>query len=629
VSGTYAQVQTKYLQKLFNVSRIEKHRSEHILSSLQTNKDFFDIRYFRCEWLMTPGTRQISGRVTIIFTMLSSADMLLLDLADPLLVDSIIYHGKSTFYRRAPNEVRINFPSILPAGSLDSVSVIYHGTPPASGSFVSRQLNSAPVLWTLSQPYGARDWWPCKNNASDKADSIDIFLTFPAQYRSSSIGILLSETVQGQFKTAHWVHKFPISSYLVAVAIADYAVASDSAQIGNRSLPINTYTYRNTSTNFSDAVRYVKSYIERFSTLFGPYPFLTESYSQTQFGAGGGMEHQTNSFITNGDVLIAGHELGHQWFGDKVTCAGWQDIWLNEGFASYLQYLIVEFNDPGYAPTYLNSNRQIVIAQPDGSLRVTDTTSSDRIFDFRLSYSKGMSVVHMIRFRLGDSLFYSAMRSYLNDPKLAYSVATTNDLRRNLETVSGQSFAKFFRDWYEGEGYPSYQLQWTVNSSNWLKITLNQTSSHPSVGFFEMPVPIRILGNGRDTTIILDHRTNGQQFQVNPGFVAESIQIDPDLWLLSGSNTVTRITGQNQTNNIVSIYPNPAPDKAFISLTNPTGKRASITVSNALGQKVFNHDAELTGRDELYQINTSRFAKGSYWVRISGDNFNVVKKLVK
>lgn len=629
-SQLFSQPSQLLSRSIKSISESERARAVSFSRIAVTANDYYDIKYYRCEWTLDPAERFISGSVTLVFNTLTDTDIITVDFSDQLIVDSSIYHEKTTVNsKNNSNILTIRLPQKLNAGTRDSVSIIYHGIPPAGNSFVTRQIQSAPVLWTLSEPYGAKDWWPCKNNPSDKADSIDIILRFPAKYRSSSNGLLVSESVNGQQKIAHWKHRYPISSYLVAVAIADYILTSDTVLIDGKRLPLNNYTYASSPGLLVEPMRIAKVYGEKFSAVFGAYPFLNETYSQTQFGAGGGMEHQTNSFLTSGNGLTAAHELGHQWFGDKVTCASWRDIWLNEGFASYLEYLVIEYQDPGYTPVYRNSNRQIVTEEPGGCLRVDDTTDFNRIFNFRLSYSKGMGVIHMIRLRLGYSLFFAALRNYLNDPKLAYSVATTDDLRRKLEETSGQNFAEFFRDWYEGQGFPGYQLTWSINNSNWVKIRLNQTSSHPSVSFFEMPVPVKLSGRGRDTTIILDHRFNGQEYQLQPGFVPDTMLIDPDIWLISANNSVRKDAVGNTGNNILKIFPNPSPEIVHVSIANPTGKHLTITVTNALGQKVFEQRASLTGRDELYSVNMSRFAKGMYWIRVSGNEFNSIKKIVK
>ncbi|MEJ7914063.1 MAG: M1 family aminopeptidase, partial [Chitinophagaceae bacterium] len=380
-------------------------------------------------------------------------------------------------------------------------------------------------------------------------------------------------------------------------------------------MPVKMYTYPANVNDFKYATATAKRCLEKFSSLFGPYPFDSESYSQTQFGWGGGMEHQTNSFIVSSYDQLVAHELGHQWFGNKVTCASWQDIWLNEGFAQYLQFIFVENFDTTLVTQHLFNYRKSVTSLPGGSLKVNDTTRVNRIFDSRLSYAKGSCVLHMIRWRLGDSLFFKALRQYLNDPALSYGTATTSDLQRNLEQVSGQSFDEFFRDWYEGEGFPSYQLSWSVNKNNWVKIKVSQTTSDPSVSFFEMPISVRFSGAGSDSTVVFNHTKNGEEFWVSLPFAPDSAVFDPKIWLLSGNNTVVKSTVAETRSNLVKIFPVPAVNTIYFYIRNPTGHSISIRLYNALGQILYNNHFNLSGRDEQVEIPVFHLPPGIYWLR--------------
>jgi aminopeptidase N len=395
-------------------------------------------------------------------------------------------------------------------------------------------------------------------------------------------------------------------------------------------MPVKMYSFPANTVSFRKATMVAKESLVKFSDLFGPYPFLKESYSQTQFGWGGGMEHQTNSFIVNSEPYLVAHELAHQWFGDKVTCKSWTDIWLNEGFASFGQLLYLEHFEPGSLLSNLEKNRQLVTSLPGGSLKVNDTTKISRIFDSRLSYAKGACVVNMIRWRLGDSLFFKAIQQYLNDPAISYKAAQTSDLVRNLEQVGKQDFKEFFKDWYEGEGFPSYQVQWTLNTNNLVKIKLNQTTSHPLVSFFELPVPLLLKeSGGRDTLIILNHTKNGEEFWVNPGLKVDTVIFDPQIRLLTGKNTVTRTAARENRVNLVQAFPNPAGANLSVSIENPSSTTINIRLLNAASQLIYAHELTTTGRDELVNISTRHFPAGIYWLEVSGRGWKVVKKVIR
>lgn len=591
----------------------------------------FDVHFYSCRWQVDPAVRYIRGSVTAHFTTTVATVSLTFDLQAALTVDSIRYHNQATGFEHTSDALVIQLPQTL-AKQQDSVTIFYQGIPvnDGLGSFVTASQSGTPVMWTLSEPYGAKDWWPCKNASTDKADSIDIRITYPARYHSSSNGLLANQTESNGMRTDYWKHRYPIAAYLVAIAVTDYVTDYDSVRIGTIMLPVRMYAYPSHTAYFKQATAIAKGCLQKFSELFGLYPFISESYGQTQFGVGGGMEHQTNSFIgANGTHLVA-HELGHQWFGDKVTCGNWQDIWLNEGFATYMQAIYVENFEPvANLQGLIDAVRNIVVSAPGGSLKVNDTVKIERIFDNRLTYNKGFYVVHMLRWRLGDTLFFRAMRQYLSDPRLAYGTAVTADLQRNIEAVSGQNFTDFFKSWYEGEGFPSYQVQWAQTTSNQITINIAQTTSHPSVPFYAMPVPIRFSSRGKDTTVVLSNIKNNQQFVVNPGFAADTAVFDPKGWLLSANNSVTKVARIVRSDYQVRVLRNPLQGDIILSIANPAGKKASLQLLNAAGQLLYTKDVVLNGMDIIVNIPASHLPQGIYLLNITGDGMHVVKRLIR
>jgi aminopeptidase N len=310
-------------------------------------------------------------------------------------------------------------------------------------------------MWTLSEPYGARDWWPCKNGLDDKADSIDVFITHPGTYRAASNGLLQSQTpVAGGKTLTYWKHRYPIATYLICFAVTNYAVFDRTVTLTNGILPMQTFAYPEDSTSFSNGTTNVLNAMKLYDSTFGPYPFMNEKYGHVEFSWGGGMEHQTSTFVTNIGESLCAHELGHQWFGDKVTCGSWKDVWLNEGFATHLASIYMESKYPSSAISNRKSEISNITSQAGGSVMVDDTTSVNRIFDSRLSYTKGSHLLYMLRWILGDNAFFTALRNYQIDPAIIYGFATTADLKRNMEQASGKDLTYFFNEWFSGQGYP-------------------------------------------------------------------------------------------------------------------------------------------------------------------------------
>ncbi|HEY4800594.1 MAG TPA: peptidase M1, partial [Bacteroidia bacterium] len=155
----------------------------------------YDVKYHRCEWNVDPAVNFIQGKVTTYFKPLTANfDSVLFNLSDTMKVDSVVYHAHGVLFSHSGNIIRSVLPSIIPLNALDSISVFYHGAPDSTGfgSFVQGTHSGTPIIWTLSQPYGASDWWPCKNSLTDKADSIDVIVTAPSAYRAASNGLLVA-----------------------------------------------------------------------------------------------------------------------------------------------------------------------------------------------------------------------------------------------------------------------------------------------------------------------------------------------------------------------------------------------------------------------------------------------------
>jgi aminopeptidase N len=628
---------TEPVKQVMEIALAEQRSHERIIpvtDNILTAPSNFDVKYYRCEWEVDPAIRYIKGKVTLYYVMTSSGSGITLDLMVPLITDSVTQRNVQLSKQQANNTLQVNFPAQVNAGVLDSVSVYYQGVPPTTGfgSFIQDQHAGVPVMWTLSEPYGARDWWPCKNGLDDKADSIDVIITAPSQYKAASNGLLQSETLTagGTKKITHWKHRYPIASYLMCFAVTNYSVFNNSVQLGNITLPMQTYCYPENLAAFQAGTQNVLDALQLYHATFGDYPFIKEKYGHVQFGWGGGMEHQTSTFITNiGEALIA-HELGHQWFGDKITCGSWEDIWLNEGFATHLASFYNERKYPASAIANRKSEINTITLQPGGSVFVNDTTDVGRIFDYRLTYFKGSHLLYMLRWKLGDSTFFRALRNYQKDTRIIYGFARTADLKRNLEEESKQDLSQFFNDWYTGQGYPTYNVEWTPIGTSYAKLKISQTTSHPSVSFFALPVAIKFKNTTQEKTIVFDNKTNGEVFLNNIGFVADTILIDPDYWLISGKNTTTKVFDAVTGQNIVQVFPNPVKDQFYVYLRNFASAKAILNLFNAIGQLVYTRTITFSNGSNYLEIPSKNLPAGEYNLQIkTTGGFKYVKKLLK
>ncbi|RZJ30020.1 MAG: M1 family peptidase, partial [Flavobacterium sp.] len=385
----------------------------------------YDVTYQKLEFTVNPNFYNITGKVTTTFKALANMSTVTFDMSNQLTVSSV-KSGTATlsFVQNSSDELVITLPSTLATGATGIVEINYSGQPDNSqDAFVRSTHNGQPIIWTLSEPYGARDWWPCKQDLNDKVDSIDVFITAPSQYVSVSNGLQVGTTTSGTSKTTHYHHGFPIAAYLVAIAVSNYSVFTVQAGTAPNQFPVINYVYPEDLSDAQSEISQTADIMDVYETLFETYPFSAEKYGHCQFGGGGGMEHQTVSFMDGFDRQLIAHELGHQWFGDKVTCGSWKDIWLNEGFATYLAALIYENLDG--IDTFITWKANVIdyiTSQSGGAVYLTDTETNDvnRIFSSRLTYDKGAMVLEMLRWKLGDANFFQGVREYLDDPALAY-----------------------------------------------------------------------------------------------------------------------------------------------------------------------------------------------------------------
>ena len=592
----------------------------------------YDLKYQRLELSLDPAVQFVSGTVTSHFQAKQNMSSIYFDLSNVLTVSEVKYHGANlTFTQLSTKEVKIDFPTSIPAATLDSLSIKYSGAPDTTGSagdaFTISTQGGTPVLFTLSEPYGAQEWFPTKQSLNDKIEKVDMKITTPSQYNVASNGKLFSEVITGSNKRTFWQTNYPIPAYLIALGITNYTKINDT--MGIPPFPFVNYLYPATTSNTTTMsnIAYTKNIMEMFETYLGPYPYRNEKYGHMEFGWGGGMEHATMSSMGSWSRSIIAHELAHQRFGDKLTCGAWNDIWLNEGFATYGATLANEklLMTNTQFMTYLANEITNITSSPSGSVYVADSNLSNTnvIFSGRLSYSKGGYVVKMLKWILGDDAFYSAIRDYHSRPNLAYNYVKTADLKNSLLQSTGKDFTEFFNDWIYGQGYPTYQIKWNQTADQILRFKVSQTQSHSSVSFFEMPLPIKVNGTGGQVAyLVLDNTTNNQNFAKTVGFPVASVQFNYEYQIVQKNSTVTKDTSilavGNSEKEAIKIYPNPVKNQITV-----TG------ISKAQPFEIYNVEGKLikTGKyssDKIIEVNT--LPKGIYFLKIDDQNLKFIKE---
>lgn len=607
-----------------------KLKTTHLKIEKSNTGKNIDIKYHRLEFEINPSEYYIKGINTIYFLAKEELNSFTLDFFSSLNADSVFYKNAKIHTEHTKDILTINIGETLNINNLDSIVIYYQGIPSGEGStggFNQSSHDGTPVIFTLSEPYGAREWWPCKQNLDDKIDSIDILVNTSSQYRAASNGVLISEKTIGENTTYHWKHRHPIAAYLVAIAVTNYVYYSEYSIISETdSVEILNYLYPENLITSKPKIEITKDLISYFSNLLTPYPFADEKYGHAEFSWAGGMEHQTMSFMGHFSFSIIAHELGHQWFGDYITCGSWKDIWLNEGFATYMEALAWEkfYGKESYNDD-MADNFARALLEPHGSVFVDDTTDIWRIFSGNLSYAKGGSVLHMLRKQFGDEVFFNSIKAYLNDIVVADKYAHTADLKRHFETFTEKKMDYFFDDWIYGKGYPNYSLIWSQDNENTMNFSLFQTQTDLSVNFFEMRVPIRIFDNENDTILYVEHTSSGQEFSIPINFRAGVVQVDPNQHILKGEASVGFAPLMELNENLL-ITPNPFIDKCRVYLRNSFNFTA-IEIYSATGKLV----KQFAGGffSNLLVLDLSFLPKGNYIIQFKTSEGLVAKKIIK
>jgi aminopeptidase N len=611
------------------ISESEKNQMERKLNFIQSEGiTNYDLVYHRAEWEAYPDQNYIKGTITTYFkAKIDGFAQLVFNLASSLQIDSIKYHLSNTNFTFTDNLITINLPEILDIEVLDSVTIYYQGVPNSNGfgSFATGFSNSSPVLWTLSEPYGAMDWWPCKQSLTDKIDSMDIYVKSGANYKVGSNGKLMSEIITDDTKITHWKTRYPIATYLVAIAISDYSVLCDTAWVDdNHWVEILNYAYPQSLADAQNTSEHTVKTLELFSRLFIPYPFYKEKYGHAQFGWGGGMEHQTMTFLSGFYDILITHEMAHQWFGDYVTCGSWHDIWINEGFATYCEAISIENLYPDKLLSWKEDELSTILSAPGGSVYVDDTTSVNRIFSGRLSYSKGAYVLEMLRNEIGDEAFFAGCKRILNESAKKGGFAKTPDIQHYFETTADTNLTGFFNNWIYGQGYPTYNIIYEIDEDGDMNIQINQTTSDPSVDFFAMHIDILITTDYEDKKVRFHNTSNGQIFTIKQGVGIRGISFDPDMHL-AAKVTINPgvVISENEVSGII-FSPNPVNGK--MTIDNQSGKTIKhLEIYNNKGQKMYD---EHTLNMSKIELNLSNLKNGNYILKAELEDKTITHKFI-
>lgn len=535
-----------------------------------------DVTYHRINWRINPDStiKAIGGSVTTYFVAKQAGvNFVTFDLNDVFTSVTATYTRTGaaiTVTRPSTNIIRLALPVTLALNAMDSVTINYNGTPPPVNSQAEGYQKKASAgnnyIYTLSESYEDRDWWPCKADMQDKVDSMSINISVPNGFRAATNGKLLDSVLYGSNRIYRYKSLYPIATYLVAVGVAKYYVFDrGTVNINGTNVPTWYFIFpgktAGTYSNMLTAMDFSKAELTAFSSKFGDYPFKNDKHGYYEFGWGGGMEHQSFSAMSAGSMTSWGtiaHELGHQWFGDKVTFGTWNELWLAEGFARYCEALAAELvpglgQDPvterGSFKTAANNttNRAFSCYIPNATIATSNTLWNSTYGT--TVYERGAMVVSMLRTLLGDTKFFQACQNYLNDPLLAFKSATTTDLKNHMQAVTGgYDLTAFFNSYVYGNGYPTYSIQWSPGTNQIkVRVASQSKSAGSTVGYYSTPIALRVRGSvaSQDTVIVL-YDQNGQVSRAGNG-VGAAIASKTISFPLAFTPTTVTFDPYNQT----------------------------------------------------------------------------------
>ncbi len=501
----------------------------------------FDVSHYDIAIAVDFDAQILTGAVEITaVSLVAELAQLLVDLQEDMSCSSITCEGVPLSFVHEGDRLQIALDRPYGLGEQLTVRVAYSGHPVQAGlvSFSFDTHGGYPIASSLSEPWFARNWWPCKETPTDKATA-DISFTVPSEMIAATNGTLFESIENGETTTYRWTCTYPIATYLISAAITNYATFSDVyITASGDAVPVDHYVYPEHLETAQASFPIVIEQMDYFRTVYGAYPFAEEKYGMAEFPWGGAMEHQT--LTSMGECCldyppIIAHELAHQWWGDMVTCGTWHDIWLNEGFATYSEALWYGSLDPpdGYGAymAFLNDDGGF-----PGPIYRYDLSDPWDLFSY-VVYDKGAWVLHMLRGVVGDEVFFDGLISYRT--AFEYSSAITEDLENVFEAESGMTLDWFFDEWIYGENRPDYEYSWSANMPDPGSFTLTVTQVQQNAPPFKMPIQIDVeTASGTERFTVWDS-LESQQFVLQVSDEPTGVRFDPDDWILDWHREVS------------------------------------------------------------------------------------------
>ncbi len=609
-------------------------RAASSLSKIHTpslNQQSYDVSFYDINLDLYPLQQKLDGKVRVVFKAKDELTSVELDFASAMTVDRVSSGSEAALkFSHDKNKLNVTLNQSLGEGKSDTVTIEYNGKPQSTGfgSFGFNSYGGKPMIWTLSEPYGARSWWPCKDTPTDKADSVNITVSVPLSTDTlivASNGLLKKTEYDSDRATYYWEERYPITTYLVSLAVYPYRVFYDWYTYGKTdSMRLDYYVFPDNYNNARPNYMKTKDMISVYAAHFGEYPFIKEKYGHADFLWGGGMEHQTLSSMGGTSEGLIAHELTHQWWGDMVTCGNFHHIWLNEGFATYGEALWYEAH---YGKATFQQDMQFKKYFGGGTVYRPDTSNVSSIFSGDLSYDKASWVLHMLRHVVGDSLFFDGTKAYRQ--KYEFKSAVTEEFRDVMAAVSGKNLDDFFQQWIYGEYFPVYDVRYFQMKDS-LRLIIRQEQK---TGYFTLPIDFKI--QCKDTVFIAVVENSGS---VDTAFIplpsgdkVNSVILDPDDWILKSA---TVLSAEDELTlphgfTLYPVYPNPFNARATIQFDLAFSAPVSLKVYDITGKQVDSLvDQQMQRGQYTVQWKGTDVSSGVYFIRLDAGEFRQTRKVI-
>jgi aminopeptidase N len=501
----------------------------------------YDVTSYLLDLSFDDVERTVSG--TVIVTATSLVDGLQhvpLDLLDDMIVSSVTRSATLLGFTHAGDVLDVVLDQPFDDGQSFEIRVAYSGSP-LGGGFGTFGWNKyysggyGEMVWSLSEPEGARYWWPCKDRPDDKA-LVEEWWTVRSDWTATGNGVLLGvDPVAPGRSRYRWRSTHPLTTYLVSIAATDYSTFSDTyTTLDGGSMPIDHYVYANDVANAQVSFAATPDMVEFYAQTFGEYPFVEDKYGMSAFPFWGAMEHTANTSYGYGlitgdntyDYIVA-HEAAHQWCGNSVSPRTWADIWLNEGLASHAEALWAEHL--GGMPAYHAYMASMYSPSFDGPLYDPDILFS------ATTYDKGAWIQHMLRHVLGDEAFFLSQRAWYANNK--DGVGDTALYQATLESFHGAALDWFFEKWVYGANMPDYEYGFSSADlgdgtyRHYVRIRQVQTNA----GVFVMPVDLTLVTGAGNELRTVWNDTADQDFVLDTSAPLVNLLFDNDDWILKVS----------------------------------------------------------------------------------------------